>query len=63
MPDSRNLHYAAHEDLVELRIKTSTYGSLSSTICNHSLSVGQFNRGLKTELFYSAYQTVNIALA
>ena len=62
MPDSRNLNYAAHGDVVELRTKTSTYGSLSSTICNNSLSVGQFNRRLKTELFYSAYQTVNIAL-
>ena len=32
MPDNRNLHYAAHEDLVELRTKTSTYGSLSFAV-------------------------------
>ena len=63
MPDSRNLRYAAHGDMVDLRNKTSTYGSLSSTIYNHSLSGGQFNRRLKTELFHSAYKTVNIALA
>ena len=76
MPGSRNLHSAAHEDLVELRTKTSTYGLRNFavcvqktwnisllTICDHSLSVGHFNRRLKIEFFYRAYQTVNIALA
>ena len=29
MPDSRNLHYAAHENIIGLKTKTSTYESLS----------------------------------
>ena len=37
MPDSINLHYAAHRDLVELRTKTSTYGSLSFALFNENL--------------------------
>ena len=37
MPDSRNLHYAAHRDLVELRTKTSTYMALSFAVLNENL--------------------------
>ena len=37
MPDSRNLHYAAHVDIVDPRIKTSTYGSLSFTVFHKNL--------------------------
>ena len=74
MPDSRNLHYTAHGDLVVLRTKSSTYGSLSFVVFPENFEQftvdnmqplvvrGQFNRRLKTELFYRAYQTVNIAL-
>ena len=37
MPDSRNLYYVANGDLVELRTKTSTYGSLSFAVFHENL--------------------------
>ena len=68
LPGCRNLRSASRGALVELRTKTSTYGPrslvvccprtwnrLSSNLCNHSLSVGQFSSFLKTELFRRAY--------
>ena len=66
LPGHRHLCSAAHSDLVELRTLTSTYGPRSFAACgpknrlpltvrDHSLSVGQFSRYLKTELFKRAY--------
>ena len=37
MAVSRNLHYAANGDLVELRTKTSTYESLSFAVFHENL--------------------------
>ena len=46
--------------LAQLRPKT--WNSSPSTIRDNSPSVGQFNRRLKTDFFYGADQTANIAL-
>ena len=64
LPGRRNLRSASRGALIELRTKTSTYGSrsfalggprtwnrLPSNLCDHSLSLGQFSSVLKTELF------------
>ena len=73
MSDSRNLHYAAHGELVERSTTTSTYGSLSFAVFPENLEQftvdhiqplvvrGTIQSATQTELFYRAYQTANSA--